>query len=145
MDRDLVGPLVHRDDVDLIIDTGGTGLLSLSQDMYTLLRNSLITQGAIPTPNPLVFINCFAQTSMLHALPVINILLGQDDPLIVRYSASQYLSFGIIPVGMCTLQATVGHVSDGILVGMETLSRLVTVFDSTNDRLGVCHRDMRIA
>ena len=129
-----------RHDLSFIVDTGASGVF-VTTDILNAIKAALVASGAVlaaAVPGHLLrYDNCFRY----RELPAVKYTVG-SGPMAVSISLTpeDYIVGPSGPVGTCFLNlfdATAGTTSR--LFGMELLSKLLTVFDETRNRIGFCH------
>ena len=125
--------------VDWIIDTGAEGVF-VTEEVYGQVVSGITSSGAVvepitPRTYPRIF-NCPANWE--EAFPTITLRLGSLD---VTMTPADYVSGPQGPMNICLLRLGTAGVSGRAnvrLIGIRTLTKLATIFDRENDRVGFC-------
>ena len=131
------GPIRHQG--LYIVDTGASGVY-VTPDILRAIKASLVESGASREPTPpghkLRYNNCFRYQS----LPTIDVTVGTGSSAVtVSLTPEDYILPDLLPDGTCVLNLWDGTVGRRQLLGIKVLSKLLTVFDQTRNRIGFCH------
>jgi hypothetical protein len=126
--------------VDWIVDTGAEGLFVTAEVLDDVVAGIVgagaIVQAAEPRQYSRIF-NC--PSNFEDVFPTITIRVGAD--IDVTAFPSDYIIVPDDAPGICFLKLGSNGVSgrgNVKLLGIQSLTKMVTVFDRRNDRLGFC-------
>ena len=129
---------VIRHEVTYLVDTGATGIF-VTSDILRAIKDALVEGGAVlevAVPGYMLkYTNCFRYRS----LPTIDFTVGSGPSAVtVSLSPDDYIIRRPGPDGACFLRLSDATARAGRLLGVEILSKLLTVFDQTRNRIGFC-------
>ena len=137
--------------LEMVIDTGGTDQFWLSPVMMDAVVAEIESHGPRRIPSDTgfpLFENCtpsnvpLTNGLALRFMPSERSDTPYDNALSLAFPIRGSISF-ITDLQQCTLTwkiGTVGASPNRLLIGTKILSKLVTVFDHTNQRVGFCRR-----
>jgi hypothetical protein len=137
------------ENIEMILDTGGTDRIHLSPVMMETVIAELESFGPrrIPSEGPYPrFENCTEALSRNSDILSLRIQPGTQrshhDSLSRLFPINKYLQFDRRRVGECTLLWEIGIVGapNRVVIGTWYLSKVVTVFDNLQNRVGMCRR-----
>jgi hypothetical protein len=137
------------ENIEMVLDTGGTDRIHLSPLMMDVVIAELESFGPrrIPSEGQYPrFTNCTNALRRNGQVLGLRIQPGTQrstlDPLSLEFPIINHLEFDEHITGECTLMWKVGTTGapNTVLIGTAYLSKMVTVFDSLHDSIGLCRR-----
>ena len=128
-----------RHEVSYIVDTGAAGVY-VTSDILMAVKAALVESGAILEPRPpghkLRYKNC----ARYQSLPTIEYTVGTGSSAVtVSITPDDYLFRKFLPEGTCVLELSEEKAGTSRILSISILSKLLTVFDQTRNRIGFCH------
>jgi hypothetical protein len=137
--KSMLGAESSRANSNWIVDTGAQGVY-VSSDMKAAIRQAMLDNGAEIISEQAGYLPKYRHCPSAEVMPSFTFYLGTGSQAVpVNLTADDYLR----PLGdtqTCFLELSDSTASGSAkLIGIRVLSKLLTVFDAENDRMGFCN------
>ena len=138
--KNVVGAETSRADMNWIVDTGAQGVF-VSTEMKNAIRQAMLDSGAEIISELPGHLPKYRDCPPAEVMPSFTFYLGTGAKAVpVVLTAREYLRTMDDVPGVCFLEVSDSTASQSArLIGIRVLSKLLTVFDAENDRMGFCN------
>jgi hypothetical protein len=138
--NDVVGSETARADMNWIVDTGAQNLY-VTTAMKDAIKQAMLDSGAILISDKPGHLARYQNCPNAEVMPSFTFDMGTGAQAVsVILTANDYLRTVFDQPGVCFLEVSDSTASHSArLIGTQVLSKLLTVFDAENDRMGFCN------